>query len=291
MKFSVLLFLFVASLWANNLVVCAIPALESITKELVSGTDITVMNPVRGEYGIAELPEVISAKASLLDSLSPSVSAVISLRSIMDEDQLYLKLRQNNIRIVEIDAASPLNPSLTAIGTIKMEGCVNPYIWLAPSAVARSAEFIGKDLGALFPSHKEKIDSNLQSIREQIRTLVNDYESKFATVEQFSAATMDRSFDYLVKDVGLFVTLELPGEISWGESEFKEFRAGIADKSFAVILHRWVPFGDMATDAEKAKVPFAIIETGFPGGTLFDGGIANFLKGNYDSILNVFTAK
>lgn len=278
-------------LYAQPIVVTSIPALEQISKELVNGTDIRVLNPVKGDYSIAELPEMIDSKAESLDSLAPSVSAVISLRSTMPEDQLYLHLRAANIKIVEIDAVAPLNPSLTAVGIIKYGEETNPYIWLAPSAVIRSSEIIAKDLQALFPENKSTIETNLQAIRASIRDLVNEYESKFSEIESFSAATMDRSFDYLIKDLGLFVTLELPGEMSWTDSEFLSFRKGIKEKSFAVIFHRWIPFGDMVADAEKATIPFVTLETGFPSGTLFDKGITSFLKGNYDSILTGFTKK
>ncbi len=193
MKQLFMVLLLIAVVSAKKLVVTSVPALESITKELVAGTDIQVLNPVKGEYGIAELPEVIKSKMGYLDSLAPSVEAVISLRSIMEEDQLYVQLRTMNIRIVEIDAATPLNPTLTTIGTIRTEESVNPYVWLAPSVVTRSSEIIAKDLVSLFPDQKEKIESNLQGIREQIRVLIAEYETKFGEIEQFTAVIFDRS--------------------------------------------------------------------------------------------------
>lgn len=288
---SILLALIISlPLWAKTaskpLVVTAVPALSAIAKELTVNTDIEIANPLGNDLPMQEITETIKGDPAKLDSLAPKITAVLSLRSIMPGDYLYLALRQRNIRIIEIDAASPLNPTLTAVGTIRENGHVNPYIWLAPSAVIRSAEIIGKDLEALFPADAKTIEANLQKLRQEIRSLQNEYEQKFLTLDRFEAATMDHSFDYLLKDINLFVTLALPGEMSWGDKEMKQFKAGLESESFKTVIHRWVPFGDMAGLAEKAGVSFTVMNTGFPGATHFDKGVTAFLRANLESLWN-----
>ncbi len=277
--------LFAKSKKVQPLVITNIPALKAIGTTLTAGTGIRVENPLSAEVPIGELTESVKSNAEKLDSLADQVTAVLSLRSIMPEDYLFLQMRLSNIRIVEIDAASPLNPTLTAVGTIRKGDHVNPYIWLSPSAVTRSAEIIGKDLQALFPKYSEQIGINLRELRHSLRDLQNEYEQKFLTLEQFEAATMDNSFDYLLKDVNIFITLSLPGEMEWGDEETTLFSEGLKNRAFATVIHRWVPFGDMATDAEKAGVPFTVLSTGFPGSKHFEKGIVHFLRGNLEALL------
>jgi len=272
---------------AQPVVVTAIPALESIGRELVVGTPVKIVNPVAGEYGIAELPEMIKARATSIDSVSMAV-AVLSLRSIMEEDQLFTALRQKNIRIVEIDAATPLNQTLTAVGTISNEGVVNPLIWLAPSAVIRSAEIIAKDFEQLFPEYAETIENNLQKLRAEIRALQNEFEPKFIAVEQFEVATMDRGFDYLLKDINLFVTMEFPGEMNWSDEDLVRYSEALKNGAFSAVIHRWEPIGDPIDLAVKAGVKFVTPDAGFPSNGQFDKGIATFLKKNFQIILDGF---
>ncbi len=287
---SILMFLLVmtvsisAKKQTQKVVVTAVPPLAAIANELVEETAISVLNPFGSETPIPELTEKIKESRKLIDSLSAQTAAVLSLRSILPEDYLFIEMRRRNIRIVEIDAASPLNPTLTAIGTIRQGEEVNPYVWLAPSSVIRSAEIITKDLQALFPDESAKLDKNLQTFRKELRSIRNEYEQKFLKVDQFEVATMDRAFDYLLKDINLFVTLELPGEMDWQESETAEFNSGIKAEAFGAIVHRWVPFGDMAETAEEAKIPFAVLNTGFPGMKQFDEGILTFLRSNLEAI-------
>lgn len=265
-------------------VVTAVPALEAIGKELMKKTEISILNPVGKELPLQELEGSIKESKGNLDSLAPSICAVLSLRSIMPEDYLYIQLRQKNIRIVEIDAASPLNPTLTSVGTIRTEEGINPYIWLAPSSVIRMAEIIGKDLVALFPKHQKQIESNLQELRSAIRSLQNEYEQKFLQLDRFEAATMDHSFDYLLKDINLFVTLQLPGEMSWEENHTKSFKNGVTNKLFTTVVHRWIPFGDPAEIAKKGGVSFSVLNTGLPGLNHFDMGIVPFLRSNLEAL-------
>lgn len=282
---SIVVFLsLVLVLTAKPVVLTAIPALKAIGDELVEGTDISIINPIGNETPINELTEKIKSESAIPDSVIASAEAVISLRSIMEEDYLFIHCRKRKIRLIEIDAASPLNPTLTSVGVIRNNDHINPYIWLSPSAVIRSAEIIGKDLEALFPKHKEKIEANLQAFRAEIRALRSDYEMKFLSLDAFEAATMDHSFDYFLRDINLFVTMSFPGEMEWEETHFDQFKQGLHNKSFATVIHRWEPFGDMTDLAVEANVPFTVLQTGMPGMNNFDNGIIGFLKMNYDAL-------
>ena len=56
--------------------------------------------------------------APALHTLATGADAVIGLRSLWSDDPLYPMARRSNIRIVEIDAARPVDGSLSSAGPI-----------------------------------------------------------------------------------------------------------------------------------------------------------------------------
>ncbi len=282
---QLLVFLFLTmTLTATERVATAIPALKEIGDVLLQGTDIEMVLAISDQLPLNEYVETMKAEQARLDSLAPSITAVLSLRSIMPEDYLFIALRQSNIRIVEIDAAHPLNPTLTAVGTIRNDDGVNPYIWTSPNSVIRSTEIIGKDLIALFPSKAEQITANIQNLRTEIRVLKSEYDQKFLALERFEVAVIDNAFDYLLMDINLFVTLDLPSELQCTEDDLAQLRTGAEQKTFSAIVNGWIPFGEINTIAKENGVSFALLNKGVPGFQVMDNGIVSFLRNNLEAV-------
>jgi len=284
MKQITLLLIIVLSLSGTECVATAIPALKAIGDVLLNGTDIEMILAISDETPLNEFVETIKDEQERLDSLAPSITAVLSLRSIMPDDYLYIALRNSNIRIVEIDAAHPLNPTLTAVGTIRNDDGVNPYIWTSPSSVIRSSEIIGKDLLALFPNDAEQITTNLKQLRTEIRELKTEYDQKFLEVERFEVAVIDNSFDYLLNDINLFVTLDLPPELECTAEDLNLLRSGAESETFSAIVNGWVPFGAIYTIADENEIFFAVLNKGLPGFQQMDNGIVTFLRNNLEAL-------
>ncbi len=284
MKHILVLLLLTMTLTATERVATAIPALKAIGDVLLQDTDVEMILAISDQLPLNEYVETMKDEQKRLDSLAPSISAVLSLRSIMPEDYLYIALRRSNIRIVEIDAAHPLNPTLTAVGTIRNDEGVNPYIWTSPNSVIRSTEIIGKDLIELFPNNAEQITANIQKLRTEIRVLKSEYDQKFLELERFEVAVIDNSFDYLLMDINLFVTLDLPSELKCTADDLDQLRTGAEHETFSAIVNGWVPFGEINTIAEENGVSFAVLNKGVPGFQQMDNGIVSFLRNNLEAV-------
>ena len=226
-------------------IVTAIPALGSIAQELIKGTQISLKNGLEGDITLDEYENYYLNKEHLLDSLAQSADAVLTLRSSIPEDMLYLRLRQRNIRVVEIDCASPDNPVIGAIGKIYFKNTTtNPYMWLAPTNALRMAEIVSSDLSSLFPSQQKQISSNLKQFKKSLLTLKLHYDSLYLTLPHFDVAVMDNNFDYLLKDIDLYVVQEYPQEIDWDSTITTQFTTDIRNKRFATVVHQWEPSGE-----------------------------------------------
>ena len=88
--------------------------------------------------------------------------AVIGVRSLWADDPLYPIARRSNIRIVEVDAARPVDGALPGValqpGT--SDG-LNSQPWMATNNMGRMADVRAADLVRLAPSAKPAIEANL----------------------------------------------------------------------------------------------------------------------------------
>jgi hypothetical protein len=113
--------------------------------------------------------------------------AVITFRSFWPEDPLYPHARRSNIRIVEIDAARPLNGALNGIAIAEPSDDSAVYAaldlapmpatgegsapWLAPSSLGRMADVLVADLTRLDPTSAKTIATNLATMKQKLLAL------------------------------------------------------------------------------------------------------------------------
>ncbi len=276
--------------YTSNTVVTALPALESILLDLTNSTDIKVLNPVSKDISLAELDQFWDENSTLLDSLAEIAAAVVSIRSVIENETLYLKLRKRNIRIVEIDCATPFDEHVSSVALFKDPNHINPFLWLSISNVMKMAEITAKDLVKLFPADSTVVINNLQKLKKRFFALKTDYESKFSLLEQFEAVTMEDSFDYLLKDINLFVTHRFPSdENEWIKEEKSIFEEGLKKGEIHTIIHRWKPSGEIEKLCAKFEVETAMLVSGDPGLTSFDDGLYGLLEKNLSILLKALT--
>ncbi|MDI7059458.1 metal ABC transporter substrate-binding protein, partial [Pseudomonas aeruginosa] len=77
-------------------------------------------------------------------------AAVTALRSIWSDDPLSPLARRSNIRIVEIDAARPVDGALPGIA-LRPGSDLHAYPWLNPTNLGRMADVLASDLERLAP--------------------------------------------------------------------------------------------------------------------------------------------
>lgn len=266
----------------------SIPALQSLAEEILKGTPISVVNPFGNEISIDELDGISKQFEAELDDLSPKVAAVITTRSIIPTDQLFIYVRHRNIRAVEIDCATPLSPVLTAVGKIKTntDESVAPFVWLSLSNSIRMAEVLQSDLSALFPLYAKTISDNLTDFKMRANALRNELNTEFLKIDNFNAVSLSRDFDYLLKDIDLFVIEYFPPEYTWNEQLIKQFEQLLASQSVGIIINRWETGTPADEIMRKFGVENAVLQTGFPADNAYESGFLEFWKTNVSAILS-----
>ncbi|RRV07261.1 metal ABC transporter substrate-binding protein [Pseudomonas sp. v388] len=183
--------------------------------------------------------------ADALRGLSVKADAVIGLRSLWPDDPLYPTARRSNIRIVEIDAARPVDGSLPGIAVQPGQGIdgLNSQPWLASNNMGRMADVIAADLVRLAPTAKPKIEANLAALKQQLLKLSAASEASLASADNLGVVSLSDRFGYLIGGLNLELidTQPLTDE-QWTPEAVTKLSATLKDNDVAIVLdHRQPP--------------------------------------------------
>lgn len=204
------------------------------------------------------------------------VDAVVTIRSIWPTDPLYRYLRAKNVRIVEIDACTSIEPSLIGISTLKIPetDIISPYFYLNPFNVSISADLITHDLVRLYPSEKEQIEKNLSDFRKNIFALKSEYDLKFIEKYDLRCVSLSDKFVYLTQSLSIYVEgYFLKDEYYWEEVDYTTFKTFLEDNFIPVVIHDKRPSDKLCQLMKDLEVQFVVLDSGDPG---------YFSKGKYD---------
>jgi ABC-type Zn uptake system ZnuABC Zn-binding protein ZnuA len=271
-------------------VTTSIPALAALVKEILKDTPIEIIEPFGNEISIDELDQVAKDYEARLDEISKKTAAVADIRSVIAADPLFVQMRHRNIKIVEIDCATPLSPILTAVGKIRKEdGSLNPFVWLSLSNSIRMAEVLQNDFCALFPKYAKKINANLIEFKKNANDLRNSYVRRFLDIDNFSAVCLSDDFDYMLKDIDLFVVGKFPPEYEWNEEITTNFEKLLENKQIGTVISRWAAGSPASEIMTKFGVKVSVLRTGFPAGNDFENGFLAFWAKNAEAVLKAMT--
>jgi ABC-type Zn uptake system ZnuABC Zn-binding protein ZnuA len=183
--------------------------------------------------------------AEALRDLSVKADAVIGLRSLWPDDPLYPNARRSNIRIVEIDAARPVDGSLPGIAVQPGQGIdgLNSQPWLANNNMGRMADVIAADLVRLAPAAKPSIDANLARLKQQLLKLSAASEASLASADNLSVVSLSDRFGYLIGGLNLeLIDTQALTDEQWTPQAVEKLSATLKDNDVAVVLdHRQPP--------------------------------------------------
>lgn len=188
-----------------------------------------------------------------LAGLAVSADAVIGLRSLWPDDSLYPLARRSNIRIVEIDAARPVDGVLPGIALQPGVGGLNSQPWLASNNMGRMADVMAADLVRLVPAAKGQIDANLAALKQQLLKLSADSEARLAKADNVSVVSLSDRFAYLTAGLNLdTVATQVLSDEQWDAEQLQTLTTTLKDNDVALVLdHRQPP------EAVKAAISAA----------------------------------
>ncbi|MED7667476.1 zinc ABC transporter solute-binding protein [Pseudomonas moraviensis subsp. stanleyae] len=238
-------------------VLASLPITFGLGEALLKGTDVKLERAAPVNLpGSRQTAYFTGRGAPALSKLATEADAVIGLRSLWADDPLYPIARRSNIRIVEVDAARPVDGALPGIAVqpgVQVDG-LNSQPWLASNNMGRMADVMAADLVRLAPSAKPAIEANLAALKQRLLKLSADTEARLAETDNLSVMSLSDHFGYLIGSLNL----ELAGQdarpdAEWTLEALKKLTATLKDNDVAVVLHHRQP-------AEPVKA--AIAESG-----------------------------
>lgn len=234
-------------------VLASLPITYGLGEVLLKGTDVSLERAAPANLpGSRQTAYFTGRGAPALGKLATDADAVIGIRSLWADDPLYPIARRSNIRIVEVDAARPVDGALPGIAVqpgLKVDG-LNSHPWLASNNMGRMADVIAADLVRLAPSAKPKIEANLAALKQRLLKLSADSEARLAEADNLSVLSLSDHFGYLIGSLNLELIGQYPRPDSeWTVQELKQLTATLKDNDVALVLHHRQP-----SEAVKAAI-------------------------------------
>ncbi|MBN3862690.1 zinc ABC transporter solute-binding protein [Pseudomonas frederiksbergensis] len=234
-------------------VLASLPITYGLGEVLLNGTDVRLERAAPDNLpGSRQTAYFTGRGAPALNKLAIDADAVIGLRSLWPDDPLYPNARRSNIRIVEVDAARPVDGALPGIAVQpdnKVDG-LNSQPWLSSNNMGRMADVMAADLVRLTPASKPKIDANLAALKQRLLKLSADSESRLASANNLSVMSLSDHFGYLIGSLNLeLIGLDARPDAEWTPEALKQLSVMLKDHDVAVVLHHRQP-----SDAVKAVI-------------------------------------
>ena len=234
-------------------VLASLPITYGLGEVLLKGTDVNLERAAPANLpGSRQTAYFTGRGAPALAKLATHADAVIGLRSLWADDPLYPISRRSNIRIVEVDAARPVDGALPGIAVQpgnKVEG-LGSQPWLSSNNMGRMADVMAADLVRLAPEAKPAIEANLAALKQRLLKFSADSETRLASADTLSVMSLSDHFGYLIGGLNLeLIGVDARPDAEWTPEALKQLGATLKDKEVAVVLHHRQP-----SDAVKAAI-------------------------------------
>jgi ABC-type Zn uptake system ZnuABC Zn-binding protein ZnuA len=234
-------------------VLASLPITYGLGEVLLKGTDVNLERAAPANLpGSRQTAYFTGRGAPALAQLARDADAVIGLRSLWPDDPLYPIARRSNIRIVEVDAARPVDGALPGIAVQpgnKVDG-LNSQPWFSSNNMGRMADVMAADLVRLAPEAKPTIDANLAALKQRLLKLSAASEARLANADNLSVMSLSDHFGYLIGSLNLeLVGQDARPDAEWTPEALRQLATTLKDNDVAVVLHHRQP-----SDALKAVI-------------------------------------
>lgn len=223
-------------------ILASLPITYGLSDLLLKDTGVTLERAAAANLPGSRQSAYFSGRgAPALQKLAENADAVVGVRSLWSEDPLYPMARRSNIRIIEVDAARPVDGSLPGIAVqpgVHSDG-LNSQPWLASNNMGRMADVIAADLVSLAPAAKPKIEANLATLKQRLLKLSANSEAQLAKADNVSVVSVSDRLDYLISGLNLERVNVAHGDEPWTPDTLKALSQTLKDNDVALVLdHR-----------------------------------------------------
>lgn len=248
------------SLSCATQVLTTLPVTHSLASALLAGTAVQLTRAAPANLPASRQPSYFSGRGGAsLHKAALQADAVIGVRSIWRDDPLYPMARRSNIRIVEIDAARPVDGALPGIA-VSGDEAYGAYPWLNPTNFGRMADVVANDLERLAPEDKAKIQSNLAGIKRQLLELSASSQTRLAKVDNLTVLSLSERLGYLASGLNLDVVGQpLPAE--WDAAALRALGDNLKAQDVALVLDHRKPEAAVAEVIKASGARLVVVES------------------------------
>jgi len=243
-------------------VLTTLPVTHSLASVLLDGTSVQLKRAAPANLPASRQPSYFSGRGGVnLQKVALKADAVIGVRSIWRDDPLYPMARRSNIRIVEIDAARPVDGALPGIA-VKGDEAFTAYPWLNPTNLGRMADVVANDLERLSPTDKAKIQGNLAGLKRQMLELTANSQTRLAEVDNLTVVSLSERLGYLASGLNLdMVEQPLPADGKWDEAALKALGENLKAQDVALVLHHRQPDAKVAEAIATSGAKLLVVDS------------------------------
>lgn len=239
------------------------PVVAALTTALVRDTGILVLRPVPETLPPSRQLAFFSGRgAATLGEAARQADAVVGLRSIWPDDPLFPLARRENIRLIEIDAARPLDASLPGMALQEQAASANDLPWLDPVNLGRMADVIVGDVARLVPAAKARLQANAASLRQQVLAITAQSEARLANASNVAVFSLSDRLDYLVNGFNLDLAgTDARADEAWTPEALAGLTKRLRSASVAAVLHHRELPSNVAQAVQQAGVKTIVLQT------------------------------
>jgi ABC-type Zn uptake system ZnuABC Zn-binding protein ZnuA len=264
-------------------VLTTLPVTHSLATALLDGTSVQLKRAAPANLPASRQPSYFSSRGGeSLANAAQQADAVIGVRSIWRDDPLYPMARRSNIRIVEIDAARPVDGALPGIA-VTGDDAYGAYPWLNPTNIGRMADVVANDLERLSPADKAKIQGNLAGLKRQLLELTASSQTQLAEIDNLTVVSLSERLGYLASGLNLDVVEQaLPAEGKWDAAALKALGENLKNQDVALVLDHRQPEPAVAEVVKAAGARLVVVDSDA------DDAVAG-LKASVDQVVGALT--
>jgi len=243
-------------------VLTTLPVTHSLASALLDGTSVQLKRAAPANLPASRQPSYFSSRGGEgLAKAAQQADAVIGVRSIWRDDPLYPMARRSNIRIVEIDAARPVDGALPGIA-VSGDDAYGAYPWLNPTNLGRMADVLANDLERLAPADKAKIQGNLAGLKRQLLELTANSQTQLAKADNLTVVSLSERLGYLASGLNLDVVEQaLPADGKWDDAALEALAENLKEQDVALVLDHRQPDAQVAEVIKASGAKLLVVES------------------------------
>lgn len=244
-------------------VLAAHPVAHALTQRLIAGSGVVLERAAPDSLPPTRHAVYFAGRgAASLAAAAQTADAVVGLRSVWPEDPLYPLARRANIRIVEVDAARPVDGALPGVALHASVSGDGQYAWLDPTNLGRMADIVAHDLRRLAPASAKSIVEQTAIFKRDVVTLTARAGTKLAKLEDVTVFSLSDRLDHFIAGFNLDSFGHDPrDDTAWSPDALTALSQRLRDARVVAVLHHRDPAPEVVRAVTEGGARLVVLST------------------------------